>query len=367
MSEQQLKFLEKIVDVAKQQSDTLHGSAKSLADALAVRSDERTVLEKMKNSQNERSGREGVPGFGEKNETVRQFFAEMGRALLDDMERPLEELGASLQRVRMLTRYFSEYSGALLPSSHDNQWGKGTDDSKRLLEKYRLVRDRVIELRNEVQERSDEERSASQAVDRLERQAKIDDGASAGTGDAAVDEKTKDRETNAKDALERKKAERDGYKRDYKASVEKLKEAQKLEVTACKQLQDQMVQFEYDRAEFMQLTLGDLFHGGLSYHAQALHKYARLCEYKYLCSGHLPAGAASSSVPAPLLLRLTEARNACVPDADNGVMEMAPDNIENDTHFLKARAAQTEAKLTMDVIKKKAAAQAAEDREAGKK
>lgn len=300
MSDQQLKFLEEIVDIAKQQSDTLHESAKRLADTLAVHGDERTLLEKMKHSQNERSDRERVPGFGERNETVRQFFAEMGRALLDEMERPLEDLGASLQRVQILTRYFSQYSGALLPSSHDNQWGKGTDDSKRLLEKYRLVRDQVFKLREEVLDRALEESTASQTVDRLERQAKIDVGASADTGDVAADAKTKDRATKARDALEKKRAERDVFKRDCKASAEKLKEAQKVEATACKQLQDQMGQFEYDRAEFMQLTLGDLFHGGLSYHAQALSKYTRLCEYKYLCVRQLPGGAPSSSVRAPL-------------------------------------------------------------------
>lgn len=57
-----------------------------------------------------------------------------------------------------------------------------------------------------------------------------------------------------------------------------------------------------------------------------------------------------------------------MPVADNEVMEMTPDNIENDTHFLKSRAAQTEAKLAMEDIRKQAAAaKAAEDREAGKK
>lgn len=40
---------------------------------------------------------------------------------------------------------------------------------------------------------------------------------------------------------------------------------------------------------------------------------------------------------------------------DNEVVEMVPDNIENDTHLLKSRPAQSEAKLAMESIKKKAA------------
>lgn len=285
MSDQQLDFLEQLVDVAKQQSDTLNQSATTLQKELRLRSGERVMLERMKHSQNGAGGGGVMPGFGEKNETVKQAFAEMGRALLDGMERPLEDLEASLQRIQVLTRYFSEYSGALLPSSHQNQWGAGADDSKRQLEKYRLVRDQVFELRKEVMLLAVEENSASQTVDRLERQAKIDVG---GRGDgadgAAADAKAKDREAKATERLQQAKADRAVYKRDYRTSVEKLKAAQVVEKTACRQLQDQMAQFEFDRAEFMQLALGDLFHGGLSYHAQALNKYARLCEYEHSCA-----------------------------------------------------------------------------------
>lgn len=301
MSDQQLGFLVQLVDVAKQQSDTLNRSAERLQEALAVRSGERVMLEKLKHSQNGAGGGGVMPGFGEKNETVKQFFAEMGRALLDDMERPLEDLESSLQRIQILTRYFSEYSGALLPPSHENQWGKGADDSKRQLEKYRLVRDQVFELREEVMRLAMEETSASQTVDRLERQAKIDVGAGgdgADGGGAAVDAKAKDKEATATARLEQAKADCAIYKKDYQASVEKLKAAQAAEKIACKQLQDQMAQFEFDRAEFMQLALGDLFHGGLSYHSQALNKYARLCEYEHSCAESLISHS-SQAIPNP--------------------------------------------------------------------
>ena len=52
MSDQQLDFLEQLVDVAKQQSDTLNQSAERLQAALEVRSGERAMLQKMKHSQN---------------------------------------------------------------------------------------------------------------------------------------------------------------------------------------------------------------------------------------------------------------------------------------------------------------------------
>ena len=52
---------------------------------------------------------------------------------------------------------------------------------------------------------------------------------------------------------------------------------------------------------------------------------------------------------------------------DNEVTEMVPDNIESDTHLVKSRPAQLEAKLAMENIKKKnAEAKAAEEREAGR-
>ena len=49
-------------------------------------------------------------------------------------------------------------------------------------------------------------------------------------------------------------------------------------------------------------------------------------------------------------------------------MEMVPDNIENDTHLGRSRPAQSEAKLAMENIQKKAAEQkAAEERDAREK
>lgn len=53
-----------------------------------------------------------------------------------------------------------------------------------------------------------------------------------------------------------------------------------------------------------------------------------------------------------------------MPVIDTEVMEMVPDNIENDTHFLRSRPAQSEAKLAMDNIKKKAAEKATQERDA---
>eukprot|EP01043_Picozoa_sp_COSAG02_P065812 COSAG02_NODE_10043_length_2039_cov_1.460825_2_plen_64_part_00 len=59
--------------------------------------------------------------------------------------------------------------------------------------------------------------------------------------------------------------------------------------------------------------------------------------------------------------------DACVPVIDAEVMEIVPDNIENDTHFLRSRPAQSEAKLAMDNIKKKAVEEkAAQERGARK-
>jgi hypothetical protein len=53
---------------------------------------------------------------------------------------------------------------------------------------------------------------------------------------------------------------------------------------------------------------------------------------------------------------------------DNEVVEMVPDNIENDTRLLKSRPAQSEAKLAMESIKKKAAEEkAVEERDAREK
>jgi hypothetical protein len=327
MSDQQVDFLENLVDVSKVQSDTLMGAAQEVAETLEVQKYERELWEKMKDSKER---------LGEKNDTVKDFFAEMGRTLLDDMERPLEDLDAALQRVQVLTRYFSEYSGSLLPTGHENQWGKGKDDSRRLIESYRLARERAEQARAEVLEAAVEETNASQNVDRLERQNKIDAGPSGGDadgGDGAADEKAQKKLDEKKRAQEEriKEAKRslENWKKDYQARKEALSDARELEATVCEHLEKQMAQFEWDRAEFMQLALGDLFYSGVAYHSQAMVKHAKL--YRE-------------------------------------VVEMVPDNIESDTHLVKSRQVQAEAKLTMENIEKKAAdAKEAERQAAGGK
>ena len=306
---QQIHFLEQLVSGAQMQSQMLLSAATEISEKLGVTKNEKDLWEKMKNSRD---------ALGEKNDSVKDFFSEMGRTMLDDMEEPREDLETALQRVALLTEYFSEYAGSLLPKGHPGA-KEGKDDTKRLLGSYMVAIEAVSTAKAEVQASAVAESEASQQSERLARQLKIDAGSEAAEEGAEADPKAAAKKKEAvekrEESLRIANSHVEQCKDDGKLAKATLAEAREREKAVCEHLEKQMAQFEWDRAEFMQLALGDLFYGGASYHARALSQHARL--YRE-------------------------------------VTELVPDNIEARTNLVKNRRVQVEAIMTMENIKKKA-------------
>ena len=267
---QQAKYLVELVHAAQQASDAIHKLSKQVGEQSSEAGRSENALAEMMEGAGEKNdavsasigGKEhqGEVGGREKNDSISSVLHELG-SLMSDLAIHRESQESALERVRVLTDYFGKYAGSLLPRGHSG--ARGTEDGKRLLGTYYAATDGVTEQRQALQEATLKEKEAASRLERLKRQLRIE----------GSDEES-DKVKEAREGL-------DGCQQTQAAKQEALAQGLALEKQAAEQLQQQMAQFEHDRAETMGLALGDLLYGGVEFHAHALRLYslmARACE-----------------------------------------------------------------------------------------
>ena len=245
---QQAKYLVELVHAAQEASDEIRKFSEEVGEQSGEAGRSENALAEM------------MEGAVEKNDSISSVLHELG-SLMSDLAIHRESQESALERVRVLTDYFGKYAGSLLPRGHPG--ARGTEDGKRLLGTYYAATAGVTEQRQALQEATLKEKEATSRLERLKRQLRIE----------GSDEES-DKVKEARQAL-------DGCQQTQAAKQEALAQGLALEKQAAEQLQQQMAQFEHDRAETMGLALGDLLYGGVEFHAQALRLYslmARACE-----------------------------------------------------------------------------------------